>query len=202
MLGLIPMADRYASLLAEVDISMRIGAINSRLMKLIEADNDTAKASADQYMKAVIEGKDPSVIAGNAFFNNLKVENANNTGAVNQLKELIEMRQYLTSQWFIELGLNSNFNMKREAINSAESGMNDDILLPFVDQMLRERREACERINRMFGTNISVEFDSSWKDVHQAYHAKTDGLEPKEDDAVEEESNESEVKEDVENKAE
>lgn len=188
MLGLIPLSDKYASLLAEADISIRYGEINSRFRKIIIADNDKAKADADQYLKDVEEGQKLSSIGAKAFFDGIKIEEGT-SGANNQIKELIELKQYLISQWFIELGLNSNFNMKREAINSAESGMNADILLPLVDQMWRERKEACERINKLYGTNISVELDSSWKDVHETYHAKTDGMKEPEENGKEEDGN-------------
>lgn len=46
--------------------------------------------------------------------------------------------------------------MKRESLNSEESQMNFDALLPFVDDMLDERERAVELINEYFGTNISV----------------------------------------------
>ena len=54
--------------------------------------------------------------------------------------------------------------MKRESINSNEAQLNEDALLPLVDDMLMCRQQALEKVNNMFGTNISVELDSSWED--------------------------------------
>jgi hypothetical protein len=54
--------------------------------------------------------------------------------------------------------------MKRESINSNESQLNDDMLHPLIDDMLRMRREALDQVNEMFGTNITVDFNSAWKD--------------------------------------
>ena len=54
--------------------------------------------------------------------------------------------------------------MKRESINSNEAQLNEDALLPLVDDMLECRRLAIEKINTMFGTNIQVYLDSSWED--------------------------------------
>ena len=62
-----------------------------------------------------------------------------------------------------ELGLQSNYNMKRESINSGESQLNEDMLHPLIDDMLRERQIALEKVNAMFGTNITVEFNSAWE---------------------------------------
>src|SRR5699024_4715632 len=61
-----------------------------------------------------------------------------------------------------EIGLNANYNMKRERLNTSEVEMNSEALYPLVDNMLYNRRLAVEEINEKFGTNISVEFNSSW----------------------------------------
>ena len=52
--------------------------------------------------------------------------------------------------------------MKRERLNTSEVEMNSEALYPLVDNMLYNRRLAVEEINEKFGTNISVEFNSSW----------------------------------------
>ena len=59
--------------------------------------------------------------------------------------------------------MNANYNMKREAINSNESQLNDDMLFPTVDDMLERRKEGIEKVNKMYGTNITVELNSSWR---------------------------------------
>ena len=78
--------------------------------------------------------------------------------------------------------------MKREALNSAESTINNDILFPLVDEMLKQRQLACEQINALFGTDISVELDSSWEDNKKEEQAEIkDDL--KEGDADDREKN-------------
>lgn len=182
MCGNLPRDYRYATLIAECDISLKFGCITKRIMKLISADNDTTKNDAEQFLKDVEEGTKLGVIGHNAFFEGVKTHDFSDANASNT-KDLVELRQYLVSSWFIDYGLNANFNMKREAINEAEGSMNEDSLAPLVDNMLRERKEGVERVNKMFGTNISVELNSSWKVVHKEYFAPTEKPkeEPKED---------------------
>ena len=79
------------------------------------------------------------------------------------ITQLIELLQYYKASWFNELGLNANYNMKRESLNSSESQLNDDALLPFVDDMLLSRQESFDKVNEMFGTNIQVDLGLSWK---------------------------------------
>jgi hypothetical protein len=76
-----------------------------------------------------------------------------------------------------ELGLNANYNMKRERLNLGEVSMNVDVLLPYVDNMLKERQNAVEKINEMFDTEISVKLASSWGLERDNYNALAADLE-------------------------
>ena len=67
--------------------------------------------------------------------------------------------------------------MKRESLNSAESQLNDDALLPLIDDMLHQRQAGAEKINAMFGTSISVDYASAWEDNIEELEAKQDNLE-------------------------
>ena len=53
--------------------------------------------------------------------------------------------------------------MKRESLNDDEIALNDDDLLPLIDEMYESRKNALEILNIVFDTNISVELSSSWK---------------------------------------
>lgn len=161
-LGLIPMFKRYATQLSENDISMNMVDIITRIQALISAPDDRTKASAEQFISDIQDGK-LGVIGETAFFDGIKVAPyaAHNN---DQMTNLIEYQQYIKASWYNDLGLQSNYNMKRESINSNESQMNEDALLPLIDDMLLRRQEACDKINEMFDTNISVELSSSWED--------------------------------------
>jgi len=78
------------------------------------------------------------------------------------LTQFIELHQYLVGSFYNEVGLNANYNMKREALSESETGLNDDSLMPLCEDMLRCRQEDFDRVNAMFGTSIQVDLDSSW----------------------------------------
>lgn len=162
-MGLWPMMSRYASQLMENDISMRMVSINARIQSLISAGDDRTKAAADRYLSDIEAGK-LGAIFENAFLDGVKSQPYGTTGNSNIITNLIEFHQYLKASWFNELGLQSNYNMKRESINSNESQLNEDMLYPMIDDMLTKRQEGLEKVNAMFGTNISVDLNSSWKD--------------------------------------
>lgn len=164
-MGLSEMFNKYANLLAETDISIRMATINNRIEQLLVADNDSTKASAELVLKKIEDGKELGIIGSNSFFKGLTSVPYKNT--TSNIKDLIELQQYIKSSWFIDLGLNANYNMKRESINESESAMNDDELLPLVDEMLKQRQIGLDKVNAMYGTSISVKLSSSWKKIRE-----------------------------------
>lgn len=165
MNGLLPLIGKFAVLLTDSNISLNTAVILSRITMLISASDDKTKQSADTFMQKILDG-DFSVIGESAFFDGVKLQTTP-TGSSNQLMQLMEIIQYYKANLLNELGLNANFNMKRERLNRSEVSMNIDVLLPFVDNMLYERQQAVEAINEMFGTEITVDLHSSWKTTHE-----------------------------------
>ena len=160
--GLLPLFQKYATALTENELSMNIATIVLRLQALISASDDNTKKSAEKYLQDIISGK-IGIIGENAFFeNDLKVTPYATTGAHTTIQNIIELEQYLRATWYNDLGLNSNYNMKRESINSGESQLNNDALLPLVDNMLKCRQDGFDKVNKKYGTNINVELNSSW----------------------------------------
>lgn len=159
--GMLPQFKKYATALVENELSMNIASINSRMISLISASDDRTLKSAESYIKHILDG-DLSVISEDAFLDGIKVQPYGKV-TNDTLSKLIEYNQYLKASWFNDIGLNANYNMKREAINSNESQLNDDMLFPTVDDMLELRKEGIEKVNEMYGTNITVELNSSWR---------------------------------------
>lgn len=162
--GLFPMYKKYATLLVENEITLRNVIILNRMHKTFKANNNSAKQSADVYLKNIIEGKLSSIVDNaQGFLEGISIDNASNTAGQNAISQLIELEQYLRSIWFNEIGLNSNYNMKRESLNSNETQLNDDMLIPLVDDMFICRQEMCEALNKKYGLNITVELSDVWQ---------------------------------------
>ena len=158
--GLYPMMARYASLIAENLLTIRTADVMLRVLALITAPDDSSRLAADQYLKDIIDGKLAS-IGENRFLDGIRMQNPpSNNGSY--LTQFIELHQYLVGSFYNEVGLNANYNMKREALSESETGLNDDSLLPLCEDMLRCRQEDIASVNALFGTSIQVTFDSSW----------------------------------------
>lgn len=191
-IGLLPLFSRYASGMVENELSIHIAVINSRIIDLISAPDDRTKVAAEKYLDDIAAGK-LGVIGENGFLDGVKAQPYSNHSGGNSLTNLIEIEQYYKASWFNELGLNANYNMKRESLNSAESALNDDMLLPLVDNMLECRQIAIDDVNKMFGTRIKVRLNSAWDDNRKELEsAQGDSGRPENDDGGDENDNETE----------
>lgn len=164
-IGLLPILERYNAFLCETDITLLCALINMRVISLLTANTDREKESAELFFNKIELG-DFSVLlneqfsANENYLNTLPYSNINN----GYITQIIEIEQYLRGIKYNELGLQSNYNMKRERLTSSETDLNEDSLRPLIDTMLEEREKAIDNVNKKYGTNISVELNSSWKD--------------------------------------
>lgn len=181
--GLKGMFEKHATLLVENDISRILAEYNSRVSDLLVAEDDKTKQSAELFLSRIKEGK-LGVITSNAMLDSFTAHRQT-SGSNTTLLPLIEHHQYIKSEWLADIGLDSNWNGKREAVNSAETALNKDYLMPLIDQMLEERQKGLERVNKLFGTNITVSLKSSWETNSKEEDAELDQLENAADDTGE-----------------
>lgn len=181
-MGLIPLLNRYCTSLVENDVTMNLANINMRLTTIITACDDDSKYSAEKYLQDLIDGK-LGIMPTKAFVESIQTQPYASTGQGNQVTQLIEYEQYLKASLFNELGIQMNWNAKRESLGNEESGMNDQALMPLIEDMLQNRKRAIEKINSKYQTDIEVDYSRTWQatvdniggdDIHEG-----DGLPPK-----------------------
>lgn len=170
--GLSKMMERYATQSLETDISINIANIQERLHALVRCANDSEKVAFETLLSRLEKGDLASAIVSDEWALNDGIGVMPFAGDSHKtITELIELRQYIKASWFNELGLQANYNMKREAINSTEGQLNEDGLVPLVADMLECREEFAEGINDMFGTDISVELSGAWRARQKEFEA-------------------------------
>ena len=166
-MGLYPIFSLNAELLAECDLTLKYGLINKRFMNITTACDDNTKESLKEMFKGVEDGTGYGIIVTKQFLDDSGVGNIAIQHTPSDLKDVIETKQYILGSFYNDLGLNALFNMKREAINESESNLNEDALLPFIDDMLEQRKIGVKRINELFGTSIEVKLSSSWEKIRE-----------------------------------
>lgn len=175
--GLYPLVARYATMMAENVLTIRTADVMLRITALISAPDDKTRLAAETYIRKLEKGE-LSVVGESPFFSGVKLQSPpSNNGSY--LTQFIELQQYLKGSFYNEIGLNANFNMKREAIGEGESSLNEDSLLPLCEDMLRCRKEDMQKISDLFALDppITVEFDSAWEKNVRQMDAELDKLE-------------------------
>lgn len=177
--GLMPIHRRYATLLAENELSFYVAEINSRLQWLFNGSTDADKLTADNLINDLERGN-LHAVASPEFTGGIQLQPGAQYAA-QTIREIIEAEQYIKASWFNELGLDANYNMKRESLTMTESQMNSDALLPMIDDMFACRKEMCAKLRDMYGLEVNVDYNSSWLDNQIQINKETTGEEGGED---------------------
>ena len=163
--GLMHIYNKYGMLLIENQITMLMTDYNYRMPFTISSKDDTTTQSAREYLQKVIDGS-LGVIGEAKLFDALKVTPTNNKG-VNSFADLYGYQQFIEAQLNNTIGLATNNNMKRERLTTNEIEVNKNASYPLIDNMLRNRKQAVEKINKMFDLDIEVEFSSIWNGTNE-----------------------------------
>ena len=152
------MLDMYSELLSESYITLNMSDVNARLSFLISAADNATKTSAELFLKQVYEGKQ-GIIGSQPLLDSLSV---NPLAEHRDFQSVIELNKFYYSDFFQKIGLTNLYNNVHDRISATETTFTATSIYPFVDNMKKNREAAIEKINKLFGLNVSVEFTSSW----------------------------------------
>jgi hypothetical protein len=158
--GLLPIFNRYGSLMTEAQITYLRALINFRAMFVFTGDDDADKKSAEIFLQKIEAGEGGTMVTG-GFENGIQAQPLL-AQASNYITQAIEAQQYVLGMLYQQIGIQSTFNMKRERQTENETNLDTDPLRPLIDAMLEERQRALEAVNEKYGTNITVEFNGLW----------------------------------------
>lgn len=189
--GLYGLIYQTAGLLADNISSLNVAQINGRAAVLYTADSEAEALSGEKVLQDIYEGKPYRILSQNVL-EKIGVSPIAATGQSNTLMTLIEAHQYILAQFFNEIGVGSQWNSKRERINTAETELMTDCLDINIQSMLKCREEAVKKINELYGLNISVKLNeavySEDEEEEQTDELQVDGVE---EDVIEQKEEET-----------
>lgn len=112
------------------------------------------KTSVKQAIKSISDND--IAIVGDKFadVNSIQVLNL---GTTSNLQDMWANVKNYFNQCFNSLGVKNNYTEKRERMITTEAEGEGNSIRHMLEAELSERQDACERINKMFGLNVSVE---------------------------------------------
>lgn len=192
--GLYRLIYQTAGLLADNISSLNVSQINGRVSQIWTADNDSMARTVEEVIRDIYEGH-PYKVVSQDILNKVNAVPTAQTGQSNTLLNLIEAHQYILASFYNEIGIPSQWNMKRERVNTAETELMTGSLDVSVYNMEKNLKVAVEKINELFGTSISVRFNEEIKEdeAEPGQEPETEGNDSIEGEAkVEEESTDEE----------
>lgn len=175
--GLFPLIHQTATLLADNIVSINTAQINSRVQACIIAGDDNLRSSAEVFVKDLYRGK-PWQVISESMISNIKVNPIANTATPASIQALIELHQYIIADFYNSIGIKTNPVNKKERLITDEINSVDTYIAVTLEQMLKSRQEGVERINRRFGTNISVELSKEMQPVVDEAEEELDNSTP------------------------
>ena len=158
--GLYGLIYQTAGLLADNISSLNVAQINGRAATIYQADSEADARTGEQTLQEIYSGKPYKILSQN-ILEKFTITPVAGSGTNSTLMTLIEAHQYILAQFFNEIGVGGNWNMKRERINTAETELMTDSLDINIQSMLKCREEAVDKINELFGLNISVKLNEA-----------------------------------------
>lgn len=162
--GLNGIYEYYGQRLIENQITMLMTDYNLRMPFTISSSDDQTTQSAKMYLKKIIDGS-LGVIGEQKLFKALSVTPTNSKQTAT-FADLYGYQQFIIAQLNNTIGLATNNNMKRERLTTNEIEVNKNASYPLVDNMLKNRQQAVDDINKMFDVDISVEYSSIWRGIN------------------------------------
>ena len=158
--GLYDLIYNYAGMLADNFVSLNCAQINSRVQVAYIADNQNMANSAEAVLKDLYNGK-PFKVLTQDILNKLTVSPVVAAGSNSIIINLIEAHATILSDFWSELGIAYNGNRKRQYINNAEAAMDTGALSLNIDSIINSIKSGLDRVNELFGTDISVGVDEN-----------------------------------------
>ena len=156
--GLYTLVAKTATMLADGDLSISVAQKNKRLINVLAAEDQNTKNSIDVVIKKQYSGE-PYAVVMKSLIDNVQSVPIVEKGTNQDLMQLIEAQQYILSHFYESLGLQTHDQMKKERLITAEVNDNDNIAKLNIDDILASIQEGLDRVNAMFGTNISVKLN-------------------------------------------
>ena len=205
--------------LTELFTSLKSNIIYSRLKPIFRADDKTIKAAIENAFKQVADDEPIVITSENVLaklvegssWQDVNVLNITDPENSNKLQFLVKSIDDIM-RWIYGLygqTIQGNGKMAQQTVDEVNGQTSISFIIP--NNMLAERRKAIAKFNEIFGYDVTVDFSTAWKTEETKYTAQADKIEAEaekteaEADAAdepetqpEEQTEESEVKEDAE----
>lgn len=195
-----PQTDNYidADIFTAIDVASKANVKFSRIAPLFACENSKQQKALDELLGKIFEGELKTIVSDrDVNINAPQGESGLKVLETMTEPEKIQYLQYLSQYFdirmrrhFMRRGLSLKTSDKQAQVTKDEVHGMDACTWFYPLSKLRARRDGLEMVNKIYGTNISVDFSELWKQEWDAYKIRSNA-----EDAAEETENQELIKE-------
>lgn len=199
-----PVIAQAVDLLTEALTSFNTNIIYSRLKPVFKATTDKEKSAIETAFNSIKDDSKPIVITsknvieeeleGSESIKVLEITDVKNADKIQFIVKAIDdlFRWYLT---LYGQAIQGNAKLAQQTVDEVQGTTSASFIIP--NDKLRMRKKAIDEVNKLFGTEIEVDFSDAWKTESVKYKKEADvdengELEELEEETVEEPETEPE----------
>ena len=173
--GLYQLINQTATLLADNIISINANQINSRVCTFFTADSEAQAVAGELVLKKQYSGQ-PYQILRSDLVEKINVNPVATAGTSANITELVELHNYIISNFMQSIGIKANDLRKRERMITDEINSQNDYLQLSVLEILASWQKGFDEVNEMYKTGITVSLSPAVYDLFA--ETETAGAEP------------------------
>ena len=199
-----PVIAQAVDLLTEALTSFNTNIIYSRLKPVFKATTDKEKTAIETAFNSIKDDSKPIIITsknvieeeleGSESIKVLEITDVKNADKIQFIVKAIDdlFRWYLT---LYGQAIQGNAKLAQQTVDEVQGTTSASFIIP--NDKLRMRKKAIDEVNKLFGTEIEVDFSDAWKTESVKYKKEADvdengELEELEEETVEEPEEEPE----------
>ena len=176
----------FTDMLTEMFTSLKTNIIYSRLKPIFKVSDDKEAAAVKEAFTKIKDDSEPIQITSNNVLAEALAEAGAGNAETIKVLDITDVKnadklQYIVKciddafRWFFAMigqAIQGNGKLAQQSVEEVQGATSMSFILP--NDRLKMRRKGWEKVNALFGTNVSVDFSDAWKTESIKYKKEAD----------------------------
>lgn len=159
---------KYAQILTELEVSLKIASKQARVSNFLIANDDRSLESAMKVLTNIDEGKDIAVIGGTKMYDSVK---AIPFDIRYDFETLTRIRQYVEKSFLKEFGISTNNESKSQYVSDENLSWEFKPSRALIVNMFDQRKDDIDKLNAFYGLNVTIDYGEILRATEEHYEA-------------------------------
>ena len=171
----------YSNILGNLDTSLKIASINTRIMPLYQATSDSERKQLDDIFNNIKKGEMSYTVLQKKTIEELvngegriPIDLTGKSGDSNYIPMILQAYDNVLARVCREIGINITNVMKKAQVISPEVNGYENYTQIFLDDMLENITDAFERVNEKWNKNWKVSLSNAFMDDNASMETAED----------------------------